>query len=284
MLAFFSPVMIGLDIQAHGISCVQSRRIRKNGPYLIEQWLARKLPASSFQDGKIRNWEHIRSVLRGIVQESGWQGMAVAIQLPGNLVRMQKMRIPEGRREQAILQEIKMQVERDFGVRDELAIDFHVQSSMVHYVVSRMDYIRQYVDCINASGLKVKRVDVDLYVLRRLFAQVDKEVQAIFFETNKHAFLVISDTHEILFHHQWNMETEIISEMENRIQKILAMFPGKIKKLLFYGQHKMNLSEEWNVEYADPFSLMRFKQDMQPENAGDYLLACGLAMSEVAKR
>jgi Tfp pilus assembly PilM family ATPase len=262
---------------------------------LAEQAVFRRLPANIFADGKIREWGIVHSVLDDVVREAGWAGMAAAIQLPANLVRMQKMQIPYGMKNDAILDEIKLQVERDFrGMGGALSIDFHVDSckeagfSQVYFAVTRQEYVTQYVDCIHAAGLKVKMVDVDLYALKRLFAHVipGEEINAMLCEMESEVLLVISDCHEILFHHQWKAEgeDELYAELKNRITTFQAMFPDKkIKKLMVCSQYQIHFNGDIEIEYPDPFSVISFKQEIKCENLSGYLIACGLAMRELPK-
>ena len=136
---------------------------------------ALELREQVFVDGKIKDFESIRYLLAGEVRTRKLAGVAAAIHIPLNLVRMQNIQIPSGLANDAIKEEIKLQLEKDFpGLSDSLAIDFNVEKaeisgySNVHFVATREEYISQYVSCINATGLKVKIVDVDVYALKRL--------------------------------------------------------------------------------------------------------------------
>lgn len=164
---------MGLDIQPHVIRLMQLRQSGKRFQAL--QMAALRLQEQVFVEGKIRDFEPIRWLLNEEVKKRKLAGIATAIQIPANLVRLQTIQIPSGLSRDAIKEEIKLQLEKDFpGLSDSLAIDFSIERaemagySSVHFVVTREEYISQYVSCINATGLIVKIVDVDIYALKRL--------------------------------------------------------------------------------------------------------------------
>lgn len=165
--------MVGLDIRPQGIWLMQLKRYGKKFQAL--QMVALELPENVFMDGKIRQFEMIERLLKEHVIKMKLRGLATAIHIPVNLIREQTIQIPSELSPVAIQQEIKMQLEKDFpGLNDALAMDFIVEKAElagyanIHFVVTREEYISQYVSCINSTGLTVKIVDVDTYALKRL--------------------------------------------------------------------------------------------------------------------
>src|SRR5437870_11520006 len=118
--------MVGLDIQPHAILLMQLKLVRKKFQALQMATVA--LPSSVFVDGKIKQFEIIADLLKEQVIKMKLGGMAVAIQIPLNLVREQTMQVPSGLTTHAICEEIKLQIEKDFpGLNDALAIDFSTE-------------------------------------------------------------------------------------------------------------------------------------------------------------
>lgn len=301
---FLSPSLVGLDIQPHAIRLVQLRKTNKS--FLVEQADSVKMPDEAFSDGKIRNWDAIHLHVSALVKKMALTGMVTAINLPANQVRMQHMQVPYGLSDAAIAQEIKMQLEKDFpGLSDSLNIDFNVVTpkyagySEVMFVVTREEYVSQYVACINAAGLKVKVVDVDVYALKRLFnfsspKNNPEEIRAIICHINHGASLIIFAANEIIFHHQWHAETaiEFLAQLKSQIQIFLAAYRDKnIRRLAIYSDDKSvtniireaDLFQDIEIEYPDPLASLTLNQKVNSENIADFFLACGSAMREVPR-
>lgn len=171
MYFFSSPPLLGLDIQPHAIRFVQLRKTKQR--FLVEQAGELSLAEDVFFDGKIHLFEAIRQLLQAEVKNRELYGMATAIQIPLNLVHVQLVQIPFGLSPMAIQTEVNMQLKKDFPeLSDSLAVDFNVERvgdyANVHIVVTRKAYLAEYVACINATGLMVKIIDVDSYILERL--------------------------------------------------------------------------------------------------------------------
>lgn len=291
---FFSSPILGLDIQPHELRLIQLRKTAKG--FQAEKAAIIKMPPSIFTDSKIRNWDALHQVLAESVQELDLAGMTTAINLPVNLVRMQHMQVPVGIPDAAIMDEIKIQIERDFpGLGHSLSIDFkiiHPNESgylKIFFVVTRQEYVSQYIDCINSTGLKVKVVDVDAYALKRIFnLNSSGEVSALACHVNLTASLTIFAEHEIVFHQQWDAgsESEFSSQLKNRMQVFLATFPDKKpSKLMVYNNNQPALpsSLDFEIQYPRPFAAIKFNQEINADHLSAFLVACGSAMREVPR-
>lgn len=298
---FSSTSIIGLDIQPHELRLIQLRKTNKG--FWAEKAAIIKMPDEIFADSKIRNWDGLRQVLAESVQELDLTGAATAINLPVNLVRMQRIQVPIGISDVAIMDEIKIQLERDFpGLGDSLSIDFKIIHPsepgylQVFFVVTRQEYVSQYVNCINSTGLKVKIVDVDVYALKRIFNIVPShhagEICALACHVNLKASLMIFTEYEIIFHRQWDSEneSEFAAQLKNQMQIFLATFSDKkISTLMICGNdlQEINVGWDFEVQYPSPFASIKLsqtlKQQINQENFPSFLVACGCAMQEVPR-
>lgn len=304
---FSSTSLVGLDVQAREIRLIYLRKSRHE--YLIEQAVVSELAAGIFVDGRIKQWDKFGAILTELVQMYGLTGTAASICLPVNLVRMQRLQLPQGLTDVLIEAEIKNQIERDFpGMTESLCIDFNISARNdgenvdVFFVVSRKEYIRQCVSVINSAGLKVKIVDIDVCALTRPFhlcpefPLIQGEVYAIAYVSTHTASLIIFNADEMIHQQQWEMtdSADFLTQLKTHIQIFFALFRNiSIHKLAIYGIKKywqatmndMDLALPFDVCYPDPFAIIKFgpyaqiKPDL--ENIGDFLVACGAAMREV---
>jgi type IV pilus assembly protein PilM len=301
--SFLSSPLLGIDIQPGVLRLAQLRK--KGKRYLVEFADRSPLPREAFGDGKINNFERIGSYLEERVKLNNLNGLASVIQIPLNLVRIQQIQLPANMSHDAIREEIKVKLEKDFpGLLDSLLMDYVVETptaspySNVYFTVTRKEYVLQYVDCIHAAGLKVKVVDIDLFALKRLFHLVslpsENKVDVLICERNETTELIIYSSYQILFHQQWHAETEVelMLQLKNRLSVFLATFPNQIiRHIHIYTQHifsaKNNTELNYPVNYVDPFSSIELSHHLQKkftqENLSDYLTAFGLAMREVPK-
>lgn len=180
-----SRSFIGLDIQATCMRMLQVKSSRYG--WVGERIAERKLPAEICVEGKIKHWDLLRAALIEWVNAERLTGMRAAIQVPAQLVHMQRIQLPRGLSATDILTEIRMKVKRDLpGMTDALSIDFNEVSLSattdndymeVIFTVCRQAYLLRYKECVEASGLHVKIIDVDAYALLRA-AYLDASLSA----------------------------------------------------------------------------------------------------------
>jgi len=285
--------MIGLDIRPHGLHLIQLRHSGKKT--IAENAVSIALPSAMFAEGQITQWDALQDILQDVVNRLGLMGKSAAIHLPSNLVRIQQMELPVGMKEAAIQHEISMKLARDFkGIDDQLIMDFDVivqsenKTLQVYYAVTRREYVLRYINCINASGLKIKKVDVDLLALRRLFPE---DVNGLVVEVNQVMTLLLFSAHEILFHYEGKIRNaaEFLSEISKQISIFLKSMPRvMMKQLMVYSQYQDEIqsSPDFEIQVFNPFSVItltpQFLAQIETKNLSDYLWALGLAMSRKA--
>src|SRR5579872_5203766 len=119
----YLPPLIGLDIQPSALRFAQCRQTHQG--YRVELTNSVDLPAGVFVDGKIHQWDVIGEALTAWVQKNNMAGVAAAIVLPGNRVRMQRLTLPAGLLQSAIEAEIYAILQKDFpGMNDALYMDY----------------------------------------------------------------------------------------------------------------------------------------------------------------
>lgn len=307
LFSFKSPPLIGVDIQAHEVRLVQIRRV--NHAFLVEYAAAAKLPEGIFIQGKVREWDALADILTELVRPLGLSGKAIAVSLPANLVVIQQMQLPQGMVDAAIEIEAYAQVERDFpGMHEDLCIDYHVWNQdkqayiNVLFVAARKKYIMEYAACFASIGFMLKIVDIDIYVIKRIFDfllpqfNLPNEIYAILYENNNIASLIIFNCSQIIFYQQWEVSgvKDFLCQLKNKIQIFYATFNGmEVKKIAIYSTNKFhavlindsNLNSIFDIFIPDLFSGFllhdRVKLEINSENSSHFLLACGLAMREL---
>jgi type IV pilus assembly protein PilM len=290
MISIFSKSVIGLDIQPYTLRLVQLRKIKN--AYLLEQALETELTPDIFAEGKIQRWDLLRTALAEVINQYSLHKRSAVTQVPINLVRMQRMKVPMGLSEALIEAEIYAQVERDFPhINESLYIDYRVKPlpktgyTSVCFVVSRQEYIAQLIRCIKNAGLKIQMVDVDLYALKRMFKMTlpfthsadENLAEAIVCRVHGVTSLIIFNQDEIVFYQQWDEET--ILRLQSSIQLFLATFTEmKLKKIYVYLPEFLNsiLLSDLDIEvcFTDPFAKIKNNHHLSP----DFLMACGMAM------
>lgn len=168
---FSNISQLGLDVQPDGLRLVRLKKTRKG--YLCEAAFMQPLPRDVVVDGKLKRFDYLQLALADLVLTHALKGLPVAITLAANMVRAQQIPLPCGLSDADIVAEILIQLRRDLpGMTDPVCVDFSVapssQAGMVDvtFVAVREAYLTQYVHCVNAAGLTVRRVDVDRYALQ----------------------------------------------------------------------------------------------------------------------
>lgn len=305
--SFSSPSLIGLDIQQDSVRLVQLKKTKRH--YLAEHIAMRTLPSDVFREGKIKEWAMLSQVLTELVQTLGLQGSDTAIHLPANLVRMQQLQLPMGLSQADIEAEIYTHLQRDLpGMTDTLCLDFSLRPSVdaaynaVFFAAARQEYVSQYIECVNAAGLKTKIVDVDTYALKRAacfalhLSPQETDVFAMVHVVNKVASLIIFNANEVIFHQHWDVldKRDFSSQLKNRLQLCLATLQqAKVSKLIIGAANGYldalanDFTPSWAFQlcYPNPFAAIPLAPNVDAHlvasQASDFLVACGSALREV---
>lgn len=305
-LSFLSSSRVGLDIKPHSIRIIQLKKTRRG--FSVENYATVELPADTFIEDKINDWDAVHSVLAPLVQTWGIEGAPTVIALPANLVRAKRMTLPAALSAGEIEAEIYAHVQQELpGMPDTLTIDFVVAAEKnsgtaeVFVTMTREVYLSQYIHCVTEAGLQIKIVDVDIYALTRSVAyalqlpmQHDQVIALCQLESTTIDLCVFS-SQEIIFHQQWEMtsQLDLCTQLKRGMQLCFAAYPHlKIHELALCSDDdaiSRFVMEEWQLSpvYPNPFARMALATQIDTEHFTSmtpYLLtACGLAMRELPR-
>jgi len=294
------PSLVGIDIKASEIRLVQLKKARRG--YQVNALAVKSFPCEVFWEGKVQEWGRLSDSLTELVENLDLKGQAAAVCLPANLIRMQPISLPQGLSPEEIEAEIYAYLQPDlFSKNESLCIDFHPflvnknTDNDIFFAATRQEYLAQYTACINASGLLVKIVDVDIYALKRAITyclpKTDKsQLQAMIYVANESALLMVSNQHCILYHEHWDIDKHIDfeSQLKSKIHISLNAFSSVPIEKLIVCDSRENLKNKIsfiNSININPFTPMHFASHVDQAHAlscsTDFLIACGLAMREV---
>lgn len=258
--------MLGLDIQPDAARLIQLSKARRGSQ--IERIAMRPMPANIFTAGRIQRWEVLGSVLVEWFEELGIRQHVVAISLPMNVVRVQQISLSASLQDAEIEAAIFSHLQRDMpGLNEPLMIDFNVLGKKqgqvtVLFMAVREAYLTNYVECLQAIGLKVKIVDVDVYALMRL-VNVTYAAYAILHVKNKVTEFIVFSQQEVIFHQQWQTGeiNEWMEQLNDNVQLYFSMPEKKeLQRVVVCG------SDEYISIAASSF------RDCHPRESGDPIL------------
>lgn len=301
---FSSSSLAGLEIQPRGLRLIQISKGRRGRT--IQSAVSASLSEDVFREGKTSGWSSLETVLARIVRDLELQGVRAAVSLPVSLVRVQTLLLPRGLPEAAIAMEVHAQVQRDFpGMMETLSIDFvklpaaEAGDMKILFAAVRQDYVNHCLACVNAAGLRLAFVDVDIFALRRALAfarfpvQGDEEAAAVLHMLDASAHLAVFQGRQLLFHSSWNMGVlaDFTSRLRHQLQLCRAAAPSAVGSVaLCVGDTYLGAARETAQSLGlaacvpDPFARLRTGARAEEELTGrrmDYLTACGLALREV---
>jgi len=284
---FSKPSLIGLDVQPDAIRLIQLKKNKE--AYEIEQRLSQPLADEIFAEDKIKHFDRLRLVLSDLVIEHRLMGQAVAVSLPANLVRMQRIQVPTGLTESEVEAEIHAHLQNDLpGLNDALCMDFTRLPSVtkdyteVFFAAARKEYLLQYVECVQAAGLQVKGVDVESYALKRAvcflaqWPDITQEANSILYLTPQTATLIIFHSQEIGFYQHWDLmePVDFLSQLKHYLQLFLTTFRHfTLQKLLVCGCDRY-----FDLIFNAQADLKIHVMSLDMTCPHDFLIAYGLAM------
>ena len=306
---FPTPRLIGIDIQSDWLKVVILRKTRQ--AWVLENAGAAQIPPEIVSEGKIRHFDKISAILLDLMRALAVNQERVAISLPAMLVRMQRLTLPACLTEAEIETDILLHLQRDLPVtQDTLCMDYAVISSAgsieadIFFAAVRQEHLLHYVDCIQTTGLRVKRVDVDVLALLRAthygapFITHEGELNALAYINNNMILLIIMDERQIVFHQQWEMlnAADLLLQLKTSVHLCLAsQRRNALNKIGMIGMTAEQQSaaemtkHSWCAEIVFLTPLARFEKSEVIEDAlfkanpNAFLIACGTAMQEIPR-
>jgi type IV pilus assembly protein PilM len=291
VFAYLKPFHLGLDVNADEIRLIALSKKRKI--WQVERFACAPLPRGSIVDGKIRQFDSVQTVVNQLVKETGTRGCKTVIALPANSVISKRIKLSSALSPVECEMEIAANVQKYFpGMTDELCFDFTLLNSVdksqheILLVASRQEQLNTYVAVAQASGLKIKKVDVDSHALMRagnFILPLAESVALLDVAETVTQFLVFQ-RQTIIYSQQWQtLAAELLeAQVRKTIQLCASSHPDlQIRQLMVAGKDvELNLDIE--ITRANPFYYMQTAKQVNKKSlnaaASRFLIPCGLAL------
>lgn len=294
---------MGLDIHEDEIRLLQIRKIGTR--FCIEKLALASLPPGAIEDGKIKQFNIVLSVLSRLVQKTKTQAALTAIALPANSVINSKITLAANFEEGECETEISSNVNRYFpGATDDICFDFVTinpideENNEVLLVASRSEQLNAYVNVVKQAGLKIKIVDVDSYALIRatnfiLPSHQARDVIAILEVSASVATFIVFHQKNILFTQRWRRQESV--RLEEKLAHVIQLFQSthrniKISCFVLIGKNTtlskdMGASPIVHLNDINPFKVMLLAPKINKEElqrvSSRLLVALGLGMRSI---
>ena len=263
-------------------------------------------------DGSTRQWDALTTALMAAMHE--WQIVAqfAVMGLPGQLTRSQQVRLPRQLGERDILQQVQSHLARDLPGENNLCVDFvslpapEPALQRIHFMAAKETHVLQCQQAVNAAGLMLHVIDVDVYALVRCIMHclsptwqgMQASAKAILYAANlRKVYLALFDEDRLLFHHEWHDVQSIaalLAEVNLKMQPYAASMTTAISHCIVCGDDRvvnaisaMTLSWAAHVVTFDfpaflggansNIKIIQNKETIIKESAS-HLISCGLAM------
>lgn len=306
-VSFRLPVLTGIAVFPANLHLVQLKKCKKG--YAVLRVRRYELPAAIYSEGKITAFHLLQKFLDEIVKMEELTAAKTVLSVSLNQVKMNQITVPAGLSDSDIEAEICTHVYRSLPAKPEpLAIDFYMRAAAkmedvnVVFAAARKDYIERYQACVQAAGLKVVSMDVDVFALLRAVRYALKDNLSAsgkcccVYLNDDYALMVIMQHDEIIFYQQWDIAGNArysVSQLQwlewcchqSKITEINCAAVGGQQNLI-YAAVKI-ISARWSCKIfePDPFLAMPgatlADRNAMQDSPSIFLLASGLAMREV---
>jgi Tfp pilus assembly PilM family ATPase len=253
---FSAKTAIGLDIQSDAVRLIKFNKHKQH--IFTELMLEMPLPDNVVNAGKIIDWQRLMATLAEFTRKHHLQGINVAVQIPASLLRMRILYLPKGLSANALHEDILREINKDLsGIQEPLAFDYVVFNELysdyqiVIYAVIRKSYLDQYIACVNATGMKLKIIDIDIYALVRLaysFIEYNDSsshapVYACFVQEEKTYLIAFHPSH-VLQHDSWTHgdKVELLQQLQLKLQNLLCTVNDDNGRLIIFAMKEIRTS------------------------------------------
>lgn len=196
--------LIGLDIQADGVSLLQLRKIKKR--WIIEKNASASFPFPLMMEGKITHEEKITAAIQSLVMKTKTYGHPTAIALPSQCVITRQIVLPELLSDEECEAEIYLHLNHYLpGISENIYCDFYRnQSSPANatLIAAKQEFVQAFINIVDQSGLRVRVVDVDWLALSRAInfcEEINEESRCIVFFTQHLLRVVVLQNQQLIF-------------------------------------------------------------------------------------
>ena len=294
---FKQSVVAGLALCGNQFTLVKVKRFTQK--IILKGFAVVPIPADLIMDGKIDQSTRMIDIIKRLVEMAHAENCDTAIGLPASFVIRKKIKLPDYLTDKECEAEISGNIERYVpGIHEELNFDYvrlMGQEKNMLLIAARTAQIKSFVTIVEAAGLKVRVVDVDIYALARAmhFAYPSEQVQIIVVVDSVLLQLIVLQQQKIIFSHQFTMSDEesMVEKIEHGLQlfstatklfyekKIFLM--GNLKNIAHFKRVVQN-ELGFHVEVANPFLFIMLaayldKQEFYAKAPG-LISALGLTM------
>jgi len=167
--------LIGLDIGSRTVKLGEV--VEKKGQRILRRFGMANLPQNAIVEGRIKEPEVVADIIKGLVADTKTKEQNVAISISGYSVIIKKI-VVNKMTDEELHDNIQYEAEQyiPFDVQD-VNIDFHIlgdheanpNQMSVMLVAAKEDVINEYIDVVELAGLNPCVLDVDVFVLERVF-------------------------------------------------------------------------------------------------------------------
>lgn len=251
---FSSQAMLGLDIYDHALRLIKLQKKKKQ--ITTELMLAKALPTDLVQNGKIIKWDALTNLLRAIVQAHKLQGYHVVGHIPASLLKLRELYLPKGLSKTAMLAEILRELKQDFSEHESPAFDYltiKTENAYQHVLCAALQqtYLQEYIQFIQTAGLKINRIEIDVYALARFaqrFVESKDENKKILmygcFVLQTQTYLIAFYPHYVFKYTSWDSNVEIDATLQSTLQNWLCTFNSDQPQLIIFAEAVKRLAIE----------------------------------------
>lgn len=187
--------LIGLDIGSRTIKLGEVAE--KKGQRILKRFGMTNLPQNAIVEGRIKEPEIVADTIKRLAADLKAREQNVAISISGYSVIIKKI-VVNKMTDEELHENIQFEAEQyiPFDVQD-VNIDFHILGDHeanpnqmgVMLVAAKEDVINEYIDVVELAGLNPCVLDVDVFVLERVFEdsylQEEKSIALVDIGANK---------------------------------------------------------------------------------------------------
>lgn len=187
--------LVGLDIGSRTVKLGEV--VGKKGQRILKRFGMADLPQNAIVEGRIKEPQVVADTIKRLVADLKTKEQNVAISISGYSVIIKKI-VVNKMTDEELHENIQYEAEQyiPFDVQD-VNIDFHIlgdheanpNQMSVMLVAAKEDVIDEYIDVVELAGLNPCVLDVDVFVLERVFEdsylQEEKSIALVDIGANK---------------------------------------------------------------------------------------------------
>lgn len=238
--------VVGVDIQSHEIRVLKLLFFRKK--QIIDKASFLPLPKDAVVKGVIQYPETVFNVLRKLVEDTEVKDHKAIISFPLSSIISQEVKMNAPLTSSMAESWLQKKLPHFFkGVTDTLSFDYikrrtHLNDSCYFLVAAKIVQLKEYVKVVEAAGLEIKVIDLDLYALARIVQWYVKKNEGPFaivdFCSSIPFFLIIQEEKIIFFQSLLSfLEEEIVLFFKKAWQQFLSFSENPLlREIIWVGE------------------------------------------------